>query len=312
MVSRPIDLAESDEMNRIARLVFRPALPVLFLFTFLLGTTSFAQEPAPSPGKMTLWQARRAINSPGTTGYIDYHARRVITYPAFRFSPDGFEYDSVNYKTKGPVTIKIDLVTPPALVANCGSKWCDLRDEAGHDPARTLPKNSDTKAFLNSLQWTDLSSDVSTCLWCDSTPFTCSADCVQKAQTFVIAFNTLHAFAVDTKAPLRTFTEQATAWRALATKPPIPDEVRVQRMMAEDAFKANKPDEALHYYETGIQLYPTWPEGNFNAALIAGDLGYYAAAIEHMQAYLELVPDAPDVQAARDKILIWQTKAKEK
>jgi hypothetical protein len=31
-----------------------------------------------------------------------------------------------------------------------------------------------------------------------------------------------------------------------------------------------------------------------------------------MQAYLELVPDAADVQAARDKILIWQNKAKEK
>jgi len=86
----------------------------------------------------------------------------------------------------------------------------------------------------------------------------------------------------------------------------------VQRLMAEDAFKANKPDEALHYYETGVLLYPTWPEGNFNAALIAGDLGYYDAAMEHMQAYLELVPEAADAQAARDKILIWQTKAKEK
>jgi len=83
-------------------------------------------------------------------------------------------------------------------------------------------------------------------------------------------------------------------------------------MMAEDAFKANKPDEALHYYEAGVLLYPTWPEGNFNAALIAGDLGYYDAAMEHMQAYLELVPEAADAQAARDKILIWQAKAKEK
>jgi regulator of sirC expression with transglutaminase-like and TPR domain len=132
------------------------------------------------------------------------------------------------------------------------------------------------------------------------------------AESFAAAFNALRAFAKDPNAPLRTFTQRAAAWRALATKPPIPDEVRVQRMMAEDAFKANKPDEALHYYEAGVLLYPTWPEGNFNAALIAGDLGYYAAAIEHMQAYLELVPEAADAQAARDKILIWQTKAKEK
>ena len=260
---------------------------------------------------MTIWQARRVINSPGTNGFINYQARRVITYPAFRFSPDGFEYDAVNYKTKAPVTVKIDLVAPPVLVANCNSKWCNLKDEAGRDPGRFLPKNSDTKGFLG-LEWTDLSSNVSACLLCSSTPFTCSADCVQKAQTFVIAFNTLHAFAVDTNAPLRTFAQRAATWRALATKPPIPEEVRVQRMMAEDAFKSNKPDEALHYYEIGVQLYPTWPEGNFNAALIAGDLGYFDAAIEHMQAYLELVPEAADAQAARDKILIWQTKAKEK
>jgi hypothetical protein len=30
-----------------------------------------------------------------------------------------------------------------------------------------------------------------------------------------------------------------------------------------------------------------------------------------MQAYLELVPDAPDAQAARDQIAIWQFRAKE-
>jgi hypothetical protein len=57
--------------------------------------------------------------------------------------------------------------------------------------------------------------------------------------------------------------------------------------------------------------YPTWPEGNFNAALIAGELGFYADAIEHMQAYLELVPSAADAEAARDKIVIWQVKAKQ-
>ena len=95
MVPRAIDLAESDEMNRIAPLVFRPALPVLFLFTSLLGTTSIAQEPAPSPGKMTIWQARRAMTTALGTG--------------IRFSPDSIEYDIVNYKTKVPTTVKIDI-----------------------------------------------------------------------------------------------------------------------------------------------------------------------------------------------------------
>jgi hypothetical protein len=285
-------------MNRIARILFMPALPALLLFLSLVETTSFAQAPPHQPSQMTLWQARRAIM--GGTGV--------------RFSLDSFEYRTVNYKTKVPGTVKIDLVTPPVLVAKCGSRWCTLKDEKGHDPGQSLPKNSDTRSFL-SRSWSDPGSGKAApilCLLCSNAPYTCSADCVNQAQTFVLAFNVLHAFAVDANAPLRTFTQRAAAWRALAAKPPIPEEVRAQRLVAEDSFKANKPDEALAHYETGVQLYPTWPEGNFNAALIAGDLGYYAAAIEHMQAYLELVPEAADAQAARDKILIWQTKAKEK
>jgi len=288
-------------MNRIARIVFSPALPVLLLFFSLVGTTSFAQEPPHQLSQMTIWQARRVMAADV--------GRRLTNMAAsltdIRFSPDSFAYDYLNYK-KVQETAKIDLVTAPAVEVKCGSHDCSLK--LTYD-AGSLPKNKVTGTFLYR-RWYDPPPSV--CLLCDTPPTTCSADCVNKAQSFAAAFNTLHAFAVDAKAPLRTFTARAAAWRALATKPAIPDEVRVQRMMAEDAFKANKPEEALHYYETGVQLYPTWPEGNFNAALISGDLGYYDAAIEHMQAYLELVPEAADAQAARDKILIWQTKAKEK
>jgi regulator of sirC expression with transglutaminase-like and TPR domain len=45
--------------------------------------------------------------------------------------------------------------------------------------------------------------------------------------------------------------------------------------------------------------------------LIAAELGDYADAVEDMQSYLELVPNAPDAQAARDQIDLWQLKAKE-
>jgi regulator of sirC expression with transglutaminase-like and TPR domain len=106
------------------------------------------------------------------------------------------------------------------------------------------------------------------------------------------------------------FHQQAASWRAMNPKPPIPEEVREQRLLAEDAVKNNKPGEALDFYEAGLQLYPTWPQGYFNAALIAAELGFYEDAIEHMQGYLELVPDAPDGQSARDQIVIWQHKAK--
>ncbi len=38
--------------------------------------------------------------------------------------------------------------------------------------------------------------------------------------------------------------------------------------------------------------------------------GLLRRPIEHMQASVELAPDAPDAQTARDKISIWQVKAK--
>ena len=253
---------------------------------------------------MTLWQARRAMAA-------------ALGITSIRFSPDGFEYDAMTYK-KVPYTVKINLAMAPAVEAYSKSPLFDPSQnwyvlKLTYD-AKSLPKDKVISSLLGR-QWSDPGSGAAApvlCLLCSNAPYHCSAACIQKAETFAAGVNALRAFARDTNAPLRTFTARAAAWRALATKPPIPDEVRVQRMMAEDAFKANKPDEALHYYETGVLLYPTWPEGNFNAALISGDLGYYDAAIEHMQAYLELVPDAADAQAARDKILIWQNKAKEK
>ena len=33
--------------------------------------------------------------------------------------------------------------------------------------------------------------------------------------------------------------------------------------------------------------------------------------VEHMQNYLELLPNAPDAQSARDQLDLWQLKAKE-
>ena len=82
--------------------------------------------------------------------------------------------------------------------------------------------------------------------------------------------------------------------------------------MAEDAIKNQKPEKALTYYEQALDEYSTWPEGWFNAALVAGELGLYSDATDYMQNYLELVPDAKDAQSARDQLEIWKMKAREK
>jgi regulator of sirC expression with transglutaminase-like and TPR domain len=36
----------------------------------------------------------------------------------------------------------------------------------------------------------------------------------------------------------------------------------------------------------------------------------YTDALDAMKHYLELVPDAPDAQAAREQMIIWEDKAK--
>jgi len=174
-----------------------------------------------------------------------------------------------------------------SIEAQCNKDDCVPRDEAGKQLQKELRKELD--------------------IWWHGGQY------MQDAKNFAAALNRLHVLANDkaSSAEWSQFRQQAAAWRALAAKPPLPDAVRIQRIAAEDAIKNSHPDAALEYYEEGLDLYPTWPEGHFNAALIAAELGDYTDAVEHMQSYLELTPNAPDAQAARDQIDLWQLKAKE-
>jgi len=43
---------------------------------------------------------------------------------------------------------------------------------------------------------------------------------------------------------------------------------------------------------------------------LLGEAADYAEAVRHMRSYLELVPDAPDANVARDRLIIWQDKLK--
>jgi len=107
---------------------------------------------------------------------------------------------------------------------------------------------------------------------------------------------------------LPAFRAQADAWRELAEKPKMPDEAYRHKVLAEEAYRNKDLPKALAEYQLGIQAFPTWPEGQFNAALIAAELEIYRVAVVRMKEYLLLVPDAPDAQAAKDKIIIWQDK----
>lgn len=133
------------------------------------------------------------------------------------------------------------------------------------------------------------------------------------ARAVADAVNRLSASARGERTPaedeaLRQFPQQAAAWRALPVKPAISEPVRRHRLLAENAIKERRFDAAIEEYEAGLKIDPVWPEGHFNAALLYAEVGYYAEAIRHMRAYLELAPDAPDAPSARDQIIIWETK----
>lgn len=104
------------------------------------------------------------------------------------------------------------------------------------------------------------------------------------------------------------FQKKAAAWRALSVKPALSETVRRERVLAENALREKDPKSAIEHYESGLQIDPVWPEGHFNAALLYAELNDYDNAVWHMRAYVELAPDAPDAQGARDQIAIWQDK----
>jgi tetratricopeptide (TPR) repeat protein len=135
-------------------------------------------------------------------------------------------------------------------------------------------------------------------------------ECEHSGERFAAALNALKRSPLLSNFNPDAFRQQAAAWRALPTKPPLAPEAGLRRSLAEDAIKNNQPGEALRFYDEGLSLDPTWAQGWFNAALIAAQLNYYADAALYMRNYLELAPDAQDAQAAREQIAVWDYKAK--
>jgi len=136
-----------------------------------------------------------------------------------------------------------------------------------------------------------------------------------QAEAFVRALSVLRQYAIKEKEILASeassfaaFQEKAKTWRALKVKPELPPDVRRFRLLAEDSIKHQEFEKAVQYYEQGLEIEPLWPQGQYNVALLYGEMREYRNAELHMKRYLELVPDAPDAQAARDQMMIWQSK----
>jgi len=321
-------------MKRIAK-VLLATVALSSLFTPIAqsqlwgGRSKNVPASAPSPAaSMTLWQARKTIiqQFPRVLQHREWKAGlsfsecRDVNITAVRIHTFNVEYDytaswydrggaacnDLDRCGKAATTNALNLQQLAAPVGVVGPGWRPAsyaRNECrnmGHNCATWGWSWKPCEGYCLVADSEYLSSDL---MW--ATP--------QEAQAAADAINLLRAEARGERSsqldPIWSgFPEKAAAWRALPSKPPIPEAARQHRLLAESAISEKDLDSAISEYEEGLALYPVWPEGHFNAALLSAELGYFAMAIRHMQAYLDLVPDAADAAAARDQVVIWQSK----
>jgi len=94
-------------------------------------------------------------------------------------------------------------------------------------------------------------------------------------------------------------------WLDSKTLAPLPEEARQHQVLAKDAVSRKDLDKAMDEYDAALKAAPCWAEGRRQDALLEGRTGWYFVAVQDMKKYLLLLPDAPDAQAMRDQILVW-------
>ena len=128
-------------------------------------------------------------------------------------------------------------------------------------------------------------------------------------QKVVDAFNELVARNIYADRLDKDFPAKAAAWRAADPKPPLSENGNKRRILAENAFREKNVALAIEHFEAALETDPTWPDGNFNLALLYGETNEFRLAAFYMKRYLTLVPDSKDAKAAREKLIIWEDKA---
>lgn len=264
--------------------------------SLLKSPQAINELPPATASSVTIWQARRTVVTglrnvlpkPVLPGYANYGINVKMHPDNIRVTPERIdcEFDLSGWgfgSNPTPSTHSCDVE-----LRNIGTFL--TRRYEGED-RYWLANDSSSGWHLGAFAWPTLA----------------------EAQAFAGAANRLRFAArgeIDKsqEAAWREFQQQAAAWRALPVKPAISEEVRQHRLLAEDALKQRQFDSAVEEYEAGLAINPVWPEGHFNAALLCAEAGYFAEALRHMRAYLELSPDAPDAQQARDQIVLWQAR----
>ena len=148
----------------------------------------------------------------------------------------------------------------------------------------------------------------------------CRIDKKAAMYPFLIAFSTKNATpaeyakawqvmralaAPETAAERAEFAAVLADFRSGKVDPNINEAVRQHKVAAESAVKGKRLWDAAGEFTQCLSIAPWWPQGNFNMALVYGELRAYPLAMRYMQRYLELAPDAANARAAQDKIYEW-------
>lgn len=110
--------------------------------------------------------------------------------------------------------------------------------------------------------------------------------------------------------PEAEFARRAALWRARDPRPPLSDAANRHRIVAEDATRARDYDGAIEGFEAALETDPTWPSGNFNLALLYEAVEDWEEAARYMRRFLLLEPDSDEAPAAREKIILWEGRAR--
>ncbi len=97
----------------------------------------------------------------------------------------------------------------------------------------------------------------------------------------------------------------------LPVKPNVPEYVRKFAVQANSSVEEKNYDAAIEKYQLALGITPYYPFARFNLAMLYSTVRQYKKAIDQMNIYMKLVPDAPDARAAQDKIYEWENKVKD-
>ncbi len=88
--------------------------------------------------------------------------------------------------------------------------------------------------------------------------------------------------------------------------PKMPDDARKYMLRGEALLGDNDFEGSLNEYMKAMKFAPYSSKVYYNIAVVYGQLKNYTKAIEYMEQYIKLAPNAADSQAAKDQITKWE------